>query len=151
MVNFFVFLEDNRWWLCSPDISIADVCFSVLLHRLWQLGFERRMWENRPFIKRYYARIQQVESFKLATTIKGGNGFVDMISSPLFWGVVGVIAIAGGAYWYHNVYKAAPAQKTISVLTKGGSKPSVPVKGFSGPNDIQLQIKKNGVGLTRKV
>lgn len=105
--NYLVFLdsENDQWFLCSPDISIADISFSLILHHLWMLGLDRRMWENRPYVKRYFARVQQVESFKAAITMKGGSVLVDLFTSPWFWGFLGAVAIAsGGVYYYNNYY-----------------------------------------------
>jgi hypothetical protein len=102
------FAEDQRWWLCSPDISIADVSFSILLNRLWQLGFERRMWErNRPSVTRYFARVQQLQSFKKAITVTSGAGLRDIFESPTFWIFVGVVAVGGGFYLW-NKHQTSP-------------------------------------------
>jgi len=135
--------EDNRWWLCSPDVSIADVSFSILLHRLWELGFDRRMWGNRPFIKRYYARVQQLDSFKEAISIKGGNGFIgDVITSPYFWGFLGVAAVAGGGFFLWNKHYGGNfgrmSELPPTVLTNEGISAN-----YGGPAD-RLRFQQPG-------
>jgi len=128
--------EDNRWWLCSPDVSIADVSFSVLLHRLWEIGFDRKMWSNRPFIKRYYARVQQLDSFQEAINMKGGSGFSDFITSPYFWGFIGVAAAAGGGFFLWNKHYGGNSGKLAelppTVLTNAGISANY---GGPGPAD----------------
>lgn len=126
-------VEDNRWWLGSPEISIADVSFSILLHRLWQLGFERRMWGDRPFIKRYYSRVQQLESFKLATNMPSGNGFT--IGSPYLWGFLGAVALAGGGLYLWNKHQAGNSlpEITPTILTSKGISSS-----YGGPDRLKL-------------
>jgi len=96
--------EIPEWWLCSPQLSIADIDLSLLLYRLWQLGFERRMWERqRPFVKRYFARVQRLDTFKKAVTMTEPSRILEFIASPVFLGVLGTTAIlAGGFYLWHN-------------------------------------------------
>lgn len=73
---------------------------SILLFRLWQLGYEQRMWENgvRPYLEKYYNRMKSVPSFQKAT------GLDDMIKWPVYvaigcllFGIVGA-----GIYWINS-------------------------------------------------
>lgn len=124
-------------------MSIADVSFSILLHRLWELGFDRRMWGNRPFIKRYYARVQQLDSFKEAISIKGGNGFIgEVVTSPYFWGFLGVAAVAGGGFFLWNKHYGAGRIPELppTVLTNEGISAN-----YGGPSD-RLRFQQPGGG-----
>jgi len=93
-------------WLCSPEVSIADVDLSLLLYRLWQLGFERRMWEkNRPQIKLYFARVRLLDSFQRAITMTetDESHTLDFFTSPVFLGLLGTsVIVAGGYYLWIN-------------------------------------------------
>jgi len=61
------------------------------------------MWErNRPYVRRYFARIQQLESFKNAISMTNSGGLTDIFSSPLFWGLLTVVAVAGGGFYLWN-------------------------------------------------
>jgi len=92
------------WWLCSPEVSVADIDLSLLLYRIWQLGFERRMWlRNRPFIQRYFARVQLLDSFHHAVSMtEGSHNVLDFFTSPVFLGVLGTTVVLAGGYYLLN-------------------------------------------------
>lgn len=99
IVSFSCFIDNPGWWLCSPEVSIADIDLSLVLYRLWQLGFEHRMWEkNRPQLKRYFARVQLLASFHQAVTMTEVSPVMDLFSSPVFLGVLGTAVLLGGYY-----------------------------------------------------
>lgn len=93
--------EDQTWWLVSPFITIADVHLSILLYRLWLLGFENRMWERtRPNIEKYFSRIRKVESFKKATSMSEGFApLLEFLQNPYAWAVLGGAAGLLGLYY----------------------------------------------------
>jgi glutathione S-transferase len=100
--------EDQNWWLVSSKITIADISLAILLHRLWQLGFEFRMWErSRPTLAFYYKRIQRNASFQKAISMSTEFNFSEFLKSPMGMGAVGFIAITaialGGYYVWKNV------------------------------------------------
>ncbi|CAL8069275.1 unnamed protein product [Orchesella dallaii] len=92
--------DNQSWWLCAPELCLADIDFAFLLYRLWQLGFERRMWErNRPNVKRYFARVQLLESFQQAVSMTEGFPMMDFFTSPVFLGILGTTVILAGGYY----------------------------------------------------
>ncbi|KAJ6641865.1 Ganglioside-induced differentiation-associated protein 1 [Pseudolycoriella hygida] len=57
--------ESTNEWLCSDQITIADISLGVLLQRLYSLGFENYFWiSKRPHLKRYFSKISTRESLK---------------------------------------------------------------------------------------
>lgn len=110
------FIDNPGWWIASPEISVADIDLCLLLHRLWQLGFERRMWErNRPNLKRYFARVRMLDSFKAATSLSEGSNLMELVTSPVFLGIVGgSVALAGGYFlWKNTAPKISAALGTV--------------------------------------
>lgn len=93
--------EDAKWWLVSPHLSIADISFGILLFRLWQLGFEKRMWEHsRPGVDRYFKRIKQLDSFKKSTSMNAGLlNLIEFFKNPYAIGAIGAATIFAGGYY----------------------------------------------------
>jgi len=57
--------ESTNIWLCSNQLTIADISLAVLLQRLYCLGFEEYFWMNkRPHVQHYFAQISKRDSFK---------------------------------------------------------------------------------------
>ncbi|XP_005180865.1 ganglioside-induced differentiation-associated protein 1 [Musca domestica] len=69
--NVLRFIEDDmnanshREWLVSNDFSMIDVCFGLLLLRLYQLGFENYYWSygKLPRIESYFLRFKKRPSY----------------------------------------------------------------------------------------
>ncbi|KQS43617.1 ganglioside-induced differentiation-associated protein 1 isoform X2 [Drosophila erecta] len=52
-------------WLTGDELSVADISLGLLLHRLYQLGFENQLWAfgKLPQVEAYFLRFRQRESF----------------------------------------------------------------------------------------
>lgn len=52
-------------WLTGDELSVADISLGLLLHRLYQLGFENQFWTfgKLPQVEAYFLRFRQRESF----------------------------------------------------------------------------------------
>ncbi|XP_073840781.1 ganglioside induced differentiation associated protein 1 isoform X2 [Musca autumnalis] len=69
--NVLRFIEDDmnanthREWLISNDFTMIDVCFGLLLLRLYQLGFENYFWSygKLPRIESYFLRFKKRPSY----------------------------------------------------------------------------------------
>jgi len=121
--------ESPDWWICSPKVSIADIHFGILLYRLWLVGFERRMWErNRPNVKRYFLRVQKLDSFQQAVKVSPPTGIFDVLSNPYFLGFLGTTAILGGGYYIWNRNGRHPLDwgYIASYFNDGNKEPSPP-------------------------
>ncbi|KAI8129542.1 hypothetical protein FF38_04795 [Lucilia cuprina] len=70
--NVLRFVEDDmvahpaREWLVSNDFCMADVCFGLLLLRLYQLGFENYYWSygKLPRVESYFLRFKKRPSYE---------------------------------------------------------------------------------------
>ena len=62
-------LGDPKFLFVCPFITQANISLAILLFRLWQLGFQSRMWSksNRPNIQIYFERMRDIRSFQKAT------------------------------------------------------------------------------------
>lgn len=96
--------DQKNWWLCSDRFTVADVCLTILLERVNQVGLEPRFWANgkRPHIEEYYRRVKERDSYK--QTIPTTFAFVKTIfiaQAPLIIGVsiAAAIAIFVGGYF----------------------------------------------------
>ncbi|CAD7003118.1 unnamed protein product [Ceratitis capitata] len=56
----------GREWLVSNEFSLADVSFGLLLHRLYQLGFENYYWTygKLPYVESYFLRFKKREAYQ---------------------------------------------------------------------------------------
>ncbi len=51
-------------WLCSAAFSLADVEWGVVLNRLRLIGLRTRLWDDRPNVVAYEARLRARPSFR---------------------------------------------------------------------------------------
>lgn len=56
----------GREWLISNEYSLADVNFGLLLHRLYQLGFENYYWAygKLPYVESYFLRFKKRPTYQ---------------------------------------------------------------------------------------
>ncbi|XP_014100279.2 ganglioside-induced differentiation-associated protein 1 [Bactrocera oleae] len=56
----------GREWLISNEYSLADVSFGLLLHRLYQLGFENYYWSygKLPYVESYFLRFKKRPTYQ---------------------------------------------------------------------------------------
>lgn len=92
-----IFSEKLNWWLCSDRFTVADICLTILLERLNQLGYESKFWMNgiRPNIEIYYERVKNRNSYK--KTIPNTMTHLMVLYSaqkPIFIGVGAVLVLA---------------------------------------------------------
>ncbi|XP_022231043.2 ganglioside-induced differentiation-associated protein 1 isoform X1 [Drosophila obscura] len=52
-------------WLTGDEVTLADISFGLLLHRLYQLGFENYYWSfgKLPLVEGYFLRFKQRQSY----------------------------------------------------------------------------------------
>ena len=55
--------SSKKDWLASDNFSLADISWSVILHRLDECGWDGLLLEKKPFINAYYEKIKQRDSF----------------------------------------------------------------------------------------
>lgn len=55
---------NNREWLASDDFTLADISWSVILHRLNECGWYALLIKDKPSIKNYYDKIVERPCFK---------------------------------------------------------------------------------------
>ena len=55
--------SSKKDWLASDNFSLADISWSVILHRLEECGWKGLLFEKKPFINAYYEKIKQRDSF----------------------------------------------------------------------------------------
>lgn len=54
-------------WFLSDRVTILDICFGILLHRLDMLGLNKRLWgTTRINIAAYFHKVQQLPSYQLS-------------------------------------------------------------------------------------
>ena len=58
---------NKNWWLCSPEISIADIFLAIVLWRMNEIGYGRRIFGSRHNLLAYYERMKKLEAFQRAT------------------------------------------------------------------------------------
>ncbi|XP_054731747.1 ganglioside-induced differentiation-associated protein 1 isoform X1 [Anastrepha obliqua] len=58
--------NSGREWLVSNEYSLADVSFGLLLHRLYQLGFENYYWSygKMPYVESYFLRFRKRPTYQ---------------------------------------------------------------------------------------
>ena len=54
----------KREWLASEHFSLADISWSVILHRLDECGWSDLLLEKKPFVNAYYEKIKKRDSFQ---------------------------------------------------------------------------------------
>ena len=50
-------------WLIGDKFTLADISWSVILHRLEECGWSYLLFKNKPFVEAYYAKIKKRQSF----------------------------------------------------------------------------------------
>jgi len=94
------------------------------------------MWErDRPYIGRYFARVQQLESYNKAITVTPQMEVSDVFRSPFFWCFVGFVMVGGGVYMYNKVQEYG----SIMAALKGNPPPAP-----SRPNPFQIPPATKG-------
>ena len=56
--------SSKKEWLASDNFSLADISWSVILHRLDECGWSDLLFQKKTFIKSYYGKIKKRDSFK---------------------------------------------------------------------------------------
>ena len=69
----------KRKWLASEHFSLADISWSVILHRLDECGWSELLLKKKPFVNAYYEKIKERDSFQ--------KGIVDQHNPNLEQGV----------------------------------------------------------------
>ena len=103
-------------WLCGPGYTAADVSFSCLLLRLYQIGLDEQMWKNdtRPNISVYQDMAFRRDSVKIASdweqnknkslSIKNNDsGNADQVQAA-YWGMAAA-GVLGAMYIYKKIRK----------------------------------------------
>jgi glutathione S-transferase len=55
--------SSNEKWLIGDNFTIADISWSVILHRLEECGWSTLLLKNKPFVKAYFAELKKRPSF----------------------------------------------------------------------------------------
>lgn len=58
--------SSSTQWFLADNVTILDICFGILLHRLDMLGLNKRLWGTRMHIAAYFYKINQLPSFQLS-------------------------------------------------------------------------------------
>lgn len=96
--------------MCAAQFTVADICLTILLDRISRLGLEHQFWggEKNPFLKKYYLRVQQRDSYN--KTIPSSLVLVKMLVNtqpPIVVGV-GVVAVVAVLVGVIYLFKKAP-------------------------------------------
>ena len=60
-------LKDKRTpWIVGTDLSLADISWAAILHRLHECGWENMLLSDKPNIKEYYSNLSIKDAFKRA-------------------------------------------------------------------------------------
>ena len=60
-------LEGNRsLWIVGDKFTLADVSWAVILHRFHECGWEDLLLSDKPYIRKYYSKLLNKDSFKAA-------------------------------------------------------------------------------------
>uniref|UniRef100_T1J4A2 GST N-terminal domain-containing protein n=1 Tax=Strigamia maritima TaxID=126957 RepID=T1J4A2_STRMM len=106
--------EEIEMWLTGERFTAADICLSVMLHRLFVLGLAFRWWgeDRRPHLAKYFEKTRRLESYKRAClTVSNYDKLmyaVEMLKQnmPYLVGtVVLVTALAFGVVFYKKLRK----------------------------------------------
>lgn len=56
----------GREWLVTSEFCLADISFGLLLHRLYQLGFENYFWSygKMPHVESYFLRFKKRDAYQ---------------------------------------------------------------------------------------
>lgn len=58
--------KTQREWLVGSELTVADISFGLLLHRLYQLGFENYFWTfgKLPNVESYFLRFKSLHTYQ---------------------------------------------------------------------------------------
>lgn len=89
-------LKCNKKWFLSDKITIMDICFGILLHRLNMLGLDKKLWADRKRISEYFQRICELPSFQLSIPSGTSNAKAmwSKLPDPYKYASIGVISIS---------------------------------------------------------
>merc|ERR1719245_339533 len=110
--------KDDRLgpWLCGPGYTAADVSFTCLLLRLYQIGLDEQMWKEgtRPNIPVYQDMAFRRNSVKIASdweanknkylTIKKSDSDESGQVQAAYWGMAAAVVL-GSIYIYKKIKK----------------------------------------------
>lgn len=89
--------NSRQKWLCSDELSIADITLGLMLHRLYSLGFEDYFWTNgkMPYLENYFQNFKSRESFQksVPTTMSIWKDILRKVPSNYKFGA-GVLGMA---------------------------------------------------------
>lgn len=54
----------EKKWFLSDTVTVLDVCFGILLHRLDMLGLDKKLWGTRTNISAYFHKIQHLSAYQ---------------------------------------------------------------------------------------
>ena len=103
-------------WLCGPSYTAADVSFTCLLLRLYQIGLDEQMWKEgtRPNISVYQDMAFRRNSVKIASdweanknkylTIKKSDSDESGQVQAAYWGMAAAVVL-GSIYIYKKIKK----------------------------------------------
>ena len=112
--------KDDRLgpWLCGPTYTAADIAFTCLLLRLYQIGLDDRMWKEgvRPNISVYQDMAFKRNSVKMATEWeKHTNEYMTITNSSAsensdhaqaaYWGMAAA-GVLGAMYIYKKIRRS---------------------------------------------
>ena len=104
ILNWYIFSDQQNWWLCCDRFTVADIGLTILLDRLNRLGLEQHFWEagKKPHISRYYCRVQQRDSYKktIPSAILLVKMFIETRAPLIVGAAVAVAAVVGGIFYY---------------------------------------------------
>lgn len=87
------------------------------------------MWErNRPNIKRYFARVQMLDSFRAAITLTEGSQLMDLFTSPVFLGILGTTAVLAGGYYLWSKKGPEISSALTALFSSDENSNDVPIK-----------------------
>ena len=103
-------------WLCGPGYTAADISFTCLLLRLYQIGLDEQMWKEgtRPNISVYQDMAFRRNSVKIASdweanknkylTIKKSDSDESGQVQAAYWGMAAAVVL-GSIYIYKKIKK----------------------------------------------
>lgn len=115
LLDYFESLMGSRdkvgIWLGGIQTNIADIFLGMLLHRLWQLGMEKSLFQDgvRPHLTLYYDRIRDRTSFRsvtkwdVETSVNVIKSSEDLFADNAKWSL-GVMAALGGLFLGKKIF-----------------------------------------------
>lgn len=89
-------INNSQKYFLSDSMTIMDICFGILLHRLDMLGLDRKLWGNRRRIGEYYQRIKELPSFQLSipNSMSNCKALWSKLPDPYKLASIGLIVIS---------------------------------------------------------